>query len=493
MRAGILMLMQESNTFLREPTTLQHFQADLLLTGEAVREALAGTHHETAGFFAGLADAGIEAVPIFAARAYPFGVVAAEAFGQLLDRMMRALDDAGPLDGLLVAPHGATVSADYPDADGHWLSVVRRRLGPDKPIIGTLDLHANLSPLMVASTDALIAYRSNPHMDQKQRGLWAAHLLARTLRGKVRPTQAAAYPPLAINIECQLTTAPPCLPHYQNLDDMLGRPGVLANSILLGYPYADVAEMGSSVLFVTDNDRPRAQALADELAGDLWAHRHDFAGRFVSVEAALEQARSLEGPICLLDMGDNIGGGSPGDGTWLAHALQKQPLGPAFVCLFDPAAVQAAQAAGVGREVTLAVGGKCDERHGPPLPGRFWVVSLHDGRFEEPQPRHGGIRFFDMGPTAVLRDGALTVQVTTRRMVPFSLGQLTSCGLEPREFRVLVAKGVIAPVAAYAPVCKHLLRVDTPGVTSADLQRLTYQHRRRPMFPFEDAACGLAS
>ena len=122
MRVGIIALLQESNTFLREPTTLARFEEDLLADGEEVRRRLAGTHHEVGGFFEGLAAAGAEAVPVFAARALPFGVVTAEAFAALLARMFAALDRAGPLDGVLVAPHGATVSGSHPDADGHWLS-----------------------------------------------------------------------------------------------------------------------------------------------------------------------------------------------------------------------------------------------------------------------------------------------------------------------------------------------------------------------------------
>jgi len=486
MRVGILALLQESNTFLRESTTLDRFREDLLLVGEDVRRQMESTHHEVGGFFGGLAEAGFEAVPLVASRAYPLGVVTAEAFDALLALMKQQLEQAGPLAGILVAPHGATVSERYPDADGHWLSCVRQWVGPRCPIIGTLDPHANLSRRMVASTDALIAYRTNPHLDQRQRGLDAARLMVATLRGAIRPTQAAAFPPLAINIECQLTSAPPCLPLYQKADAMLRQQGVLSNSILLGFPYADVAEMGSAVLVVTDNDPSVAQSLSDELAEALWSAREEFVGRLLSIESAMEQVRSLPGPICLLDMGDNVGGGSPGDGTLLAHALEAHPVGEAFVCLHDPGAVHEAEAAGVGSTVRLRVGGKSDDRHGAPLEVLFTIRSLHEGRFEEPQPRHGGIRRFDQGRTAlVCDDRGLTVMLTSRRMVPFSLCQLTSCGLDPTAFHVLVAKGVHAPVAAYAPVCRHMLRVNTSGVTTADMTTLPYQHRRRPMFPFE--------
>ncbi len=170
MRVGIIALLQESNTFIAEQTTLKHFEDEMLLCGEAIRERLAGTFHETGGFFAGLEEAGIEAVPIFAARALPYGTVTAETVDSLVSTMLTELDSAGHLDGLLVAPHGATVSQSQPDVDGYWLSLVRERVGREMPVISTLDPHANLSPRMIDACDAMVAYRSNPHIYQLERG-----------------------------------------------------------------------------------------------------------------------------------------------------------------------------------------------------------------------------------------------------------------------------------------------------------------------------------
>jgi microcystin degradation protein MlrC len=487
MRVGIIALMQESNTFIAEPTTLAHFEQDLLIDGETVRTRFADAHHEVGGFFAGLAAERLDAVPIFAARALPFGIVAAEAFDALLSRMDIAIDRAGPLDGMLVAPHGATVAANYPDADGHWLSRLRQRFGKKFPIIGTLDLHANVSPQMAGACDALIAYRTNPHLDQRQRGIDAAKMMARTLRGEVKPTMAAAFPPLAINIERQLSAESPCKDVYAYADAMLKQRGVLSNSVVLGFPYADLAEMGASAIVVTDNDFAQAEALVTDLSKFWWDRREEFIGKLINIDEALEQASKLEGPITLLDMGDNIGGGSPADGTEILHALHQRPdLMPAFVCLCDSYAVERAAEHEPHLYFRFALGGKTDNRHGKPFDAEFVLLGMYNGKFQESQPRHGGFMNFDQGPTAVVRtEHGLTIMLTTRRMVPFSIKQLTSCGLDPATFRILVAKGVHAPVAAYAPVSKHLIRVDTPGVTTADLSRLEYRHRRRPMFPFE--------
>jgi microcystin degradation protein MlrC len=489
MRVGIIAIQQESNTFLDKPTVLDRFREDLLLTGADVRSALADAHHEVGGFFSGLDETGIEAVGIVAARAMPFGIIAADAFRSLMGILDTALAGAGELDGLLVAPHGAAVSEPEPDFDGFWLSRLRQQLGNQIPIIGTLDPHANLSAKMVAACDALVAYRTNPHLDQRARGLEAATLMTRTLRGELHPVQRACYPPVAINIERQSTTAEPCRGILEAARLGRERPGVLSSSILLGFPYADVAEMGSATLVVADKDADLAQTCADDLGQLLWRRRHELIGQLIDIPAALALATSLTGPVCLLDMGDNVGGGSPADGTSLAQAMLQRALGPTFVCLYDPESVEASRAAGIGGTVRLRAGGKTDDAHGAPLEIEAIVLQLSDGKWTEPEPRHGGFMKFDQGPTAIVqvRD-CMTIMLTSRRMAPFSLLQLSSCQIDPAAFRYLIVKGVHAPVAAYESVCSHFIRVNTPGATTADMSALSYRHRRLPMFPFEPDA-----
>lgn len=495
MRIGILGLLHESNTFLAQLTELENFAEQSLLDGPAIADAYAATPHEIGGFFTGLAqlaqEATIEIVPLFVARALPSGTVSAACWDELMRRMFEQVELHPDLDGYLVAPHGATVSDAARDADGDWLSRLRTTVGPEVPIVGTFDAHANLSPAMVDSCTALIGYRTNPHLDQHARGVEAADLLVRTVRGEIAPTMHAAFPPLAINIERQLTSDPHLQPLYALADQQLAEPRVLSNSIVLGFPYADVAEMGSSVVVVTDNDPELAARLARELADELWSRRESFAGQFVDIESALDRAQESESPVCLLDMGDNVGGGSAADGTFLAHAIHERQtaqaaFGSAFVCLFDPECVRQCERAGAGARLSLQMGAKTDAQHGTPLEASAEVLGLHDGKFRESQVRHGGFSEFDQGPTAVVRtDSGLTVMLTSRRMVPFSLEQLRSCELDPAGFRFLVAKGVNAPVAAYAEVCRTFVRVNTPGSTCADMTQLTYQNRRQPLFPFE--------
>ncbi|SVC93581.1 uncharacterized protein METZ01_LOCUS346435, partial [marine metagenome] len=291
-----------------------------------------------------------------------------------------------------------------------------------------------------------------------------------------------------INIERQGTTLWPCLPLYALANRQLERQGVLSNSIVLGFPYADVEEMGSTAIAVTDGDAELAQELADEMAAYMVEHRAEFVGEYITVEEAVERAvGSGEGPICLLDMGDNVGGGSSADSTLIAHEIHRRGDTTAFVCLYDRVSQERARQAGVGAKLELSMGGTTDDRHGEPLETAVTVKSLHDGKYEESEVRHGGYSHFDMGPTAVVTTATgLTISLTTLRAVPVSLGIVTSVGVEPADFQILVAKGVHAPVAAFEPVCAALIRVNTGGVTAADMRTFEYEHRRRPMYPFEE-------
>lgn len=493
MRIGIIGIMHESNTFIGTPTHIEDFKKDVFAIGNQIRESMDIAPHEVGGFFEVLDEAKVEVRPILFARALPGGTISAEAFDRLIEIMLEELEKAGSLDGVLTAPHGANVSENHPDMDGYWLSLLRERLGKNIPIISTLDPHANLSPQMAEAVNAIVAYRTNPHLDQRQRGCDAARLLIRTIKGEICPVMRAAFPSVAINIERQAPHAYPCRTLYDLADQMLSHPAVLSNSILLGFPYSDVEKMGSSFVTITDNNPELAQQFSNELASSLWTHREEFVGQFVSARDAIKDALNGEGPVCLLDMGDNVGGGAPGDGTLLGYEFERfvQNTGAknyrAFLSLYDPEAAAQSFTAGPGQRLRLRMGGKQHPLYEPPLEADVSVVSLHEGKFLETEVRHYGMTCFDMGPTAIVQtDSGLVIQLTSQRVYPTSIKQLTSCGIDPRQFNLLVAKGVHAPVAAYEPFSKRIIRVNTPGVTCADMRQLSYKNRRRPLFPFEN-------
>ncbi|GGH20976.1 microcystinase C [Dyadobacter endophyticus] len=486
-RVGLLGIYHETNTFIESATTLADFQNGYWLETSRIRVEYQGANHEISGLIEEIDSApDMELVPIFYAMATPGGLITRDCYLALLDRMMQLLDEAGPLDACLVAPHGAGVAEGYPDMDGHWLSLLRQTLGAGVPIIGTLDPHANVSRAMADATDGLIAYATNPHIDQKQTGIAAARLLVNTLRGEISPVQLLVKPSVAISIEQQFTSSQPCLGLYALAQELEQRMALVSVSVLLGFPYADIHEMGSGFIVIADrNQSPVAVGRAEEAASILSAFLLDrkqaFNGRKSGIQAVLNDLVNHLQPVLLLDMGDNIGGGAPGNSTLILEQLEAGALSGFFVCLYDPESVEKCQDVSAGAVVPLFLGGKKG------FQTSVEVLALHDGRFTEDTPRHGGFVHYDMGPTAVVRTpSGNTVMLTTRRTPPYSLRQLTAFGLDPRGFRGIVAKGVNAPIAAYSDVCPSIVQVDTPGVTQADMTLFTYQNRKIPLFPFEE-------
>jgi microcystin degradation protein MlrC len=391
-------------------------------------------------------------------------------------------------DGLLLALHGAMVTRSHPSGDGEVLRRLRKRLGEALPIVSTLDFHANLAPEMAAQADALIGYQTYPHVDQHRTGLLAAGLMARVLRKEVRPRTALAKPPMVINLLGQDTDREPMRSLMARAREAERRPNMLSVSVMAGFPYADTPAMGPSVIAVADGDRGAAQAAADEIAAAMWGVR---GGLFVRCPAPAEAVRLAlrEGPrpVLLVDLGDNVGGGSAGDGTVLLAELVRQGASGSVVVLHDPGAVELAQQAGPGGCFETTVGGRVDAFHGDPVYVRGVVRSLHEGTWEEKEARHGGRRFNDQGPTAVVTiEGPNTLVLNSLRTPPFSLGQLTSLGLAPERESVLVVKAAVAYKAAYGPIAGRVIEVDTPGLTAIDPSRFPFRNIRRPMYPLDD-------
>ena len=209
MRVAVAGLLHESNTFLPAPTVYEDFASTSLTRGDALIERWQGAKHELGGLIDGARQAKFTVIPAMAAFAVPSGAITVDSFERLVSELLQAIEEAGPLDGLLLALHGATVASGFPDADGEILRRVRLLLGPRVPIVTTLDLHANISQAMAEHSTALIVYRSNPHLDQRERGLDAAALMDRILRGEARPVQALETPPLLLRISRQYTAEPP--------------------------------------------------------------------------------------------------------------------------------------------------------------------------------------------------------------------------------------------------------------------------------------------
>jgi microcystin degradation protein MlrC len=299
--------------------------------------------------------------------------------------------------------------------------------------------------------------------------------------------QALETPPLVINISKQYTSLNPARSLIRDAEQAMSRSKVISASVGLGFAFADVKKMGSSFLVVTDGDPRVARGQARWMAKRAWKRRQGFLMDLPSSAEAVRMAdRSKDFPVVLMDVGDNIGGGSPGDSTFLLEELLEQGAEGALVVLWDPDEVQRCVEVGVGAEVRLDVGGKSDDLHGCPISVQGVVTAISDGRFTDDKPRHGGQRLYDQGLTAVIETSqGHTIALTSKRMPPFSLEQVLSLGIDPESKRIIVVKGVIAPRAAYEPIAREIITVDTPGSTSANVFRFEYRHRRCPLYPFE--------
>jgi microcystin degradation protein MlrC len=483
MRIAIAGFMHESNTFNPVVTDRAGFAAQSLLFGADLVDEWRQAHHEIGGFFEAATVEGFEPVPIVMAWATPSGPVRDDVLEMISAHLIHEIRRQKP-DGLLLALHGAMVAQSCPDADGEVLSRLRRALGPDFPIVVTLDLHGNLSQRLVDHCQAALAYRTYPHVDQRETGRRTASLLVRLLRSEIQPRQALAKPPLIINIMAQESSREPMKSFMDEARALEQQPGILAASILPGFAYADVPQMGPSVLIVADGDTTLARREADRLAGHLWDTRTQFVSSLPDATQAVSMAlKADKPPVVLVDTGDNVGGGSAGDGTVLLVEMLRQGATESVVCLYAPAEVQQCIAAR-GREVKLTVGGKVDRLHGDPVAVIGRVRLLHNGTYVEPQPRHGGRRTNHMGLTALVEiQGRNLLVLNSERHPPFSLGQLTCLGIQPEKQRILVVKAAIAYKAAYSPVAGTIIEVDTPGLTAVNPERFAYQHIRRPLFP----------
>ncbi|VTT99753.1 Uncharacterized protein OS=Singulisphaera acidiphila (strain ATCC BAA-1392 / DSM 18658 / VKM B-2454 / MOB10) GN=Sinac_5999 PE=4 SV=1: DUF1485: MlrC_C [Gemmataceae bacterium] len=484
MRIAIGGFMHESNTFAPLPADRERFLEGSLTYGSAMVPTWKDAHHEVGGFIGAAGKFGFEAVPLGMAWATPSGPVTDEFFEHFCDALTTGVRIA-KADGVLVALHGAMVTPKYPAADTEIVRRLRGAAGPGKPLAVTLDYHANVCPDLAKYADIVVGYQTYPHVDQRQRGLVAAELLTRAVKKEIAPLTVVAALPLFINLLGQDTSRPPMSELMAKARDAEKRAGVLSVSMMAGFPYADVPDAGATVIAVGDGKREQAQAVADDLAAAMWAVREQLNVPSPDPAAAVTQAiASTNTPVLLIDLGDNIGGGSAGDGTVLLAELLAQHAKRFVVVLHAPAAVAAAKQAGIGGAFEGLVGGAVDRLHGEPVAVKGSVRSLHDGKWVEVEPRHGGRRANDQGHTAVidLHDGNVLV-LNSLRTPPFSLGQLTSLGVDPSAAHTIVVKAAVAYRAAYGPIAGEIIPVDTPGLTAINPARFTYTRIKRPTYP----------
>lgn len=487
-RVAVLGFSHESNTFAPVKADRTIWEQEGILEGDEIRRRAGGADSTVGGFLALENEASdVQMVPLLYSRVTPRGTITREAYESVTDRAIELLQEEGPWDAVLLAQHGAAVAEGYPDADGAFISRVRSVIGHIARLGVAVDMHANVSERMTRDCDVLTAYQTNPHVDAAERAHLCARLIVDALRGGIRPLSTLVRIPLALNILRQGTEDEPMrrLLALARAEEA-GR-GILSVNLVEGFPYADVPEMGMSVVVVTDGDRALGQTVGRTVANAVWASRHDLRGDGSSPADALLDASERPGLVVICDTGDNVWGGSPGDSTHLLHEARRLDIGNVGVALADPVAARIASEAGIGQSIRMVVGGRTDDRHGAPFPIEGTVTAISDGVFEDVTPTHGGYRYFDLGVSAAVTtvDGFRMV-LHSHPVSTVSRAQFTTLGIDPGDLSVLLAKGVHSPRAGFAGIASAFLWANTAGCTSAAIDGFVYQHRARPMYPFED-------
>jgi microcystin degradation protein MlrC len=489
-RVLIAQIMHETNTFSRLPTDIEAYRRRYLLFGDEILPFFRGTRTELGALIDLAPRLGWTLVPAVAANATPSGTVTAETWELLSGTLLKAARESGPIDGVVLALHGAMVTETADDAEGDLLERLRAVLGPDVPIAITLDLHANVTDKMAANANAIIAYRTYPHIDQYERASQAADLVRCAMAGEIRPHCVVARRPMLDGANGGITQDGPMVELLARADRH-ERDGVLAVSIHAGFAWADMADAGPSVAVTTDGADPRGSAIANELMDLIWATRDVRTVTALSLAAAMAIAVQPDvtgKPLVIADTTDNPGGGGYGDTTGLLRAMLDAGLTNAcFAPICDGEAVEAGRRAGQGNRVRLKLGGKIDPAFGRPIEAEGLVVKLSDGKFVHDGPMHKGT-VMNMGPTMVLRLAGIDVVVTTNRLQVTDHQVFLSQGIDPLIRSVIGLKSSHHFRAAFQPIARAVLVVDSGSLCSHDLSRFAYRKLRRPVWPLDPVA-----
>lgn len=514
MRIPILGISHETNTFSNVPADYSQWVNSGILRGSEIVAKFADARYTISGYLQAAQELGFDAVPLMYAVTGPIGTITKDAYDRLSSEMLTMLQEGAPWDAVLISNHGAAVSEEFPDMDGEFCRAVREIVGPDIPVGVTLDMHANVSKAIVEHTDVCIVWRTNPHLDPKPRARKTAELIYRTAKGEIKPTQWIAMPSMLINIVKQFTGEEPMKSWVAQCVAANDTDGILDTSIAEGYPYADVHEMGMSWVAIADNNPELAKATAEKLAQQAWNEREKLVVDIPTIDQALDQAlndyvgprdigdadevptdgtaltmptdssETRLGPIVLMDVGDNIGGGSAADSTHILKRAVERNISSFLQTLYDPESVQQCITAGIGATVDLAVGGKTDQLHGDPVQVTATVKAISDGLYEELGASHGGFRYYSAGKSVRIdTTGGQTILLTSERAGNTTRAQMYHIGIFPERYRIVVAKGVVSPRPAYQPIAGKVLVVNTPGVTTADLTTFNYKNIRNPIYP----------
>jgi microcystin degradation protein MlrC len=476
--------LHETNTFAPTKATYADFVHGggwpAMAIGEGVLTTMRDINVGIAGFVEAAEANGWELIPTIFSAASPSAHVTEDAYERVAKVLTDGIEAAGAIDAVYLDLHGAMVAEHLDDGEGEILARVRKVTGQDLPLVVSLDLHANVTPQMVEHADALIAYRTYPHVDMADTGRAAAKHLALLLRSERKFAKAFRQLPFLIPISWQCTSDEPCRSIYAKLA-ALQSDAVPTLSFAPGFPAADFPDCGPSV-FAYGRTQADADAAADSIAALVIRHENDFDGRIFSpddgVRYAMELANHAKKPIVIADTQDNPGAGGDSDTTGMLRALVRNHAGKAAIgVIYDPESAEIAHAAGEGATVTLALGGKSGIPGDAPYKETFIVEKLSDGKFIAPGPYYGG-RKMKMGPSACLRIGDVRVVVSSHKAQLADQAMYRFVGIEPAEQSILVNKSSVHFRADFEPIAEKLIICAAPGAMPADTAALPWTRLR---------------
>lgn len=413
------------------------------------------------------------------AFASPGGLTTRKVYEEFRVQILAELEAALPVDVIALSLHGAMVADGYTDCEGDLLTHMRRLAGPDTIIGAELDAHGHLSQAMAENSDILVFFKEYPHTDFIERGEELLDLLEAAHRGTVRPVMSV--------YDCRMigayhTNREPMRSFVSRMKAYEREPKVLSVSLAHSFPWADIPEMGTKVLVITDNEPERGAQAARTLGRDLFALRGSTRAPTLTIGEALARAeRAREGPVIIADCADNPGAGCGGDSTYLLRAvLERGMKNVAFAPFYDPGCVQLAFEAGENASLKLRLGGKMSELSGDPLDVRARIVRLNNAL----TLRFAGTRI-PAGRAAAIRLDGVEIVLLSHRTQALEPDIFEKMGIAPGERKVLVLKSSQHFTIGFAPVAKEILYVDAPGTAGGDLTALPFRHISRPKWPFD--------
>jgi microcystin degradation protein MlrC len=478
-------------------STREDFEKSCWHEGAIITELARQTSNlpaEVTGFYARMDEKGPwTPAPTIVIGAPPGGPVVEAVWTEFMDKLEHSLRAAMPLDAVYVSNHGASSAEHLDDTEGDMMAMIRGIVGPDVPVIATHDLHCNVSERTVDALDALVSYRTNPHVDQRERAAEAADLLEEMLGG-MKTQKAFIRMPITPPSVTLLTARGPYADLVNMGTAMMQTPaqGPIANvSVSAGFVFSDLPKCGITICVTSRGDLAAAQACALKLARAAWSDRARYVPDTLEIPEAIEKAQQTKVPLLFADVADNPGGGGRGNTSWLLKAFSAAKIPGVLLGVFiDPELAQQAHKAGEGREFD-AVFNATESQFSKRFTGRARVLKLTDG---EGLGRRGILRGkkFSLGPSALIElvDTGTRVVVGSLRRQLCDPAMLEMHGIDIATVRILIVKSrghYRAGFDEFFPE-SQIFDVDSPGLTTPNLKNVDFKRLPRPVFPIDQDA-----